>query len=323
METPEAVWVGRTHDDNADLDGSEGGDEIGCRLEHDDADWSVRVVPNKFPAVAPLQSAEAGSSVQIGSLFQARSIGGGHEVIVESPHHSRSLSELDLEQVELVFAAYRDRIRYWRSVSGIRYISVFKNVGREAGASLQHSHGQLIATNALPSEVCRTSERLERYRATTGCCLHCDLIRAELKDKRRVITQNDALVAFCPFASAMPYLVRITTREHHDRYEDLSCSLIREVARMARRVVGWLEQMKPGVSYNYLLQTRPPRVPRDADAHHWSLDIFPRITQIAGFEFGSHCMINPVLPEMAAAEFRRYALAEDPRRELRWRTSQA
>ncbi len=298
-ETPEPVWVGRVAEQNGD------------------ADWSVRVVPNKFPAVAPVAMPEVGGPVTRGSLFQSRPIAGGHEVIIESPHHAQSLTQLSLDEVELVFAAYQDRIRHWRSVSGIRYISVFKNVGRDAGASLQHSHGQLIATDALPSEVGQICERMERYRAMSGCCLHCELIRAELKENRRVIAQNDTTVAFCPFASAMPYLVQITTQAHHDRYEDLSPELIREVARMTRRVLGWLEQMEPGVAYNYLLHTLPPRSHRDGDAHHWSLEIFPRITQIAGFEFGSHCMINPVLPEVAAERYRHYALAEDPRRTLR------
>lgn len=304
---------------------------IGQRLPSDAPDWLVRVVPNKFPAVTPLArtpsvDAFAGfppipsatsSPHSPGSLFRSRPVGGGHEVFIESPRHTHSLTELDLEQVELVFAAYQERIRHWRSVPGVRYISVFKNVGRDAGASLQHSHAQLIATNSLPSEVARIGERLERYRATTGCCLHCDLIRAELKEKRRVIAEGDSIVAYCPFASPMPYLVRITTLEHHDRFEDLTPDPVRELAWMTRRVIGWLEQIRPGIAYNYLLHTRPPRMGRDADAHHWTLEIFPRITQLAGFEFASHCLINPVMPETAAERFHRQAIAEDPRRSSR------
>ncbi len=324
------------------MDGSSwhgtGGQPIGQRLDCDDPDWAVRVVPNKFPAVTPLAGAfpvtgsppsdtlagyapkppaASSSPHSPASLFRSRPVGGGHEVFIESPRHTHSLTELDLEQVELVFAAYQERIRHWRSVSGVRYISVFKNVGRDAGASLQHSHAQLIATNSLPSEVARIGERLERYRATTGCCLHCDLIRAEQKEKRRVIAESDSIIAYCPFASPMPYLVRITTLEHHDRFEDLTPDLVREVAWMTRRVIGWLEQLRPGVAYNYLLHTRPPRMGRDADAHHWTLEIFPRITQLAGFEFASHCLINPVMPESAAERFHRQAVAEDPRRSFR------
>lgn len=279
--------------------------------------WSVRVVPNKFPAVGPAARPGLGHPPRSGALFQSKPLTGGHEVIIDSPCHAGSLTELDVAQVELVFAAYRDRIRHWRSVSGIRYISVFKNVGRDAGASLYHSHGQLIATSAIPTDVARTSERLERYRAMTGCCLHCDLIRAELKEKSRVIAANGSVVAFCPFAGSLPYLVRITTREHQANFDDLADGQIREVARMVRRVLGWLERLQPGIAYNFLLHTMPPRSRRDPDAHHWCLELFPRMTQIAGFEWGSHCMINPVLPEVAAAHYRELARAESPRRPLR------
>lgn len=312
-ETPAAVWVGRTSD-SAD-DESSDGYSLGCQLEPDAEEWSVRVVPNKFPAVGPLRRRDAERvTSRGGALFQSHPVRGGHEVIIESPRHVQSLTQLDLAEVSLVFAAYRDRIRHWRSVSGIRYISVFKNVGRDAGASLQHAHGQLIATDALPSDVAGTVKRAERYRATTGCCLHCDLIRAEIKEKRRIIFQNESLVAYCPFASPLPYLVRITTKQHHDRFEDLPWPMIREVARITRRVIRWLERMKPGVAYNYLLHTRPPRSRGDCDAHHWSLEVFPRVSRMAGFEYSSHCMINPVLPETAAEQYRSCASAEDPRR---------
>ena len=296
-------WPGRYGRDEADGGGGER--------------WSVRVVPNKFPAVGPAIPVDPADTPRNGALFQSKPLTGGHEVIIDAPCHAGSLTELDVAQVELVFAAYRDRIRHWRSVSGIRYISVFKNVGRDAGASLYHSHGQLIATNSIPTDVARISERLERYRAMTGCCLHCDLIRAELKEKSRVIAANGSVVAFCPFAGSLPYLVRITTREHQANFDDLADGQIREVARMVRRVLGWLERLQPGIAYNFLLHTMPPRSRRDPDAHHWCLELFPRMTQIAGFEWGSHCMINPVLPEAAAEHYRELARAESPRHPLR------
>jgi UDPglucose--hexose-1-phosphate uridylyltransferase len=320
-ETPPSVWIAGPSDEQEPVS------SFAAKQQLPQSGWSVRVVPNKFPAVHPLdglghgadfcrEAITGGYSAGGNSLFQSRPISGGHEVVIESPRHVHSLSQLDLSEVALVLAAYRDRIRYWRSVRGIRYISIFKNVGGDAGASLYHGHSQLVATNYLPSAVAGNAERAERYRAATGCCLHCDLIRAELKEKRRVIAQNDSMVAYCPYASRMPLLVRITTKAHHDRFEDLPAEATHDVARMIRRVVGWLERLRPGAPYNVLLHTRPPGIGGQSDAHHWSLEIFPRLTRIAGFELGSDCMINPVLPENAAERYRACASSEDPRRTL-------
>ena len=248
--------------------------------------------------------------------FQSRPIRGGHEVIIESRQHVQSITELDLSEIQLVFKAYRDRILYWRDVPEIAYISVFKNVGRKAGASLRHTHSQLIATDRMPAAIATSLKRMSRHRAATGCCLQCDMVRAELKAKQRVVWRDDSLVAYCPFASPLPMAVRITSLEHQACYEDLDDATIEAVSRLVTRVISWLESLRPCCAYNYCLHTRPPGAADNPDSFHWSLDVFPRITQVAGFEWSSQCMINPVLPEVAATQYRRRALAEDPRRLL-------
>ncbi len=309
-DTPSPVWMGRVEEDELrvfppPLDGR----------WTPDPEWSVRVVPNKFPAVSPDPSShDRAPSIDRDSVFfQSQPTTGGHEVIIESPHHIRSLSELDVTEARLVFKAYQDRIRHWRSVPGIRYISVFKNVGGEAGASLQHAHSQLIAVNSPPRRATTIVGRLQHHQATTGCCLQCDLIRAERKSKRRIIAQTDSLIAYCPFASRLPMLVRITSKEHQACFEDLPDDMVGAVSRLTVRVISWLEQLHAGVSYNFLLHTRPPSSAGGTDPYHWSLELFPRLTQIAGFELSSDCMINPLLPEIAAAKYRACAAAEDPR----------
>jgi UDPglucose--hexose-1-phosphate uridylyltransferase len=271
----------------------------------------VRIVPNKFPAVEPVDTRDS-TNLQ-SPLFQRSSIRGGHEVIVESRNHVQSLSQLDLAELYLVFQAYRDRLRYWRDVPAVQYISAFKNVGEKAGASLRHTHSQLIATEKIPTAIHSSVQRMIRHRAASGCCLQCDLIRAELRAKHRVIWSDDSLVAYCPFASHLPMLVRITTLGHQACYEDLDDPIIESVSRLVGRVVSWLEDLRPGTAYNFCLQTRPPGAKDPPDSFHWSIEIFPRMTQIAGFEWSSGCMINPVLPEVAAAKYRVCARAEDPR----------
>lgn len=305
--TPEPVWVGSISADDSSINILKP-----QKTSVDERDWSVRVVPNKFPAVDPMDSdtENRGSS----GLFQRKAIKGGHEVIIESRHHVHSLSDLDLAELRLVFRAYRDRLRYWRKVPGIRYLSVFKNVGVKAGASLSHSHSQLIATDRLPSHISHSLDLMTRHRATTGCCLLTDLIRGELKQQERVIWCGKKLIAYCPFASHLPMLVRVTTLEQVGCLEDLSDKRLQSVSRIVGRVISWLERLRPGTSYNFCLHTRPPAMDDPHDSFHWWIDIFPRMTQMAGFEWSSQCMINPILPEDAAARLRAVAQAEDPRR---------
>lgn len=309
--TPSPLWIGRLGDREGTYDIVEHPHEYD---QHED--WSVRVVPNLFPAVVPLAapaSFHPSNRPAASALFCSAPVAGGHEVIIESPNHVRSFTELDPAETALVLMAYRDRIRYWREFASIGYISVFKNVGGDAGASLQHGHSQLIATSQLPGTVRTICNSMLRYHAENGCCLQCDIIRAELREKKRIISHGSDLVAYSPYASRLPMLVRLTTTKHRDRFEDLDDATIENVARLLRRIVSWIEKLHPGSAYNCLLHTRPPAARGDSDAYHWAIEIFPRITRVAGFEWSSHTMINPVLPETAAGLYRSCAEAQDPR----------
>ena len=324
--TPPAVWVGRVSDDDQGLDvltpsnlgESSGFGVSGSSIDCSAEDWSVRVVPNKFPAVDPPTGSDRDTpghqtSNRDTNLFESIPLTGGHEVVIESRQHVQSFSELDISEAQLVFRAYRDRLLYWRSVPEIAYISTFKNVGGQAGASLRHTHSQLIATNRVPPAIKASMDRMVCHRAKRGCCLHCDLIRGELKAKQRIVWRDGSLIAYCPFASHLPMLIRITTLDHQSCYEDLNDSTIESVSRLVGKVICWLEKLRPGTAYNFCLHTLPPNSSEPPDAYHWSIEIFPRMTQVAGFEWSSQCMINPVLPEQAASKLRACALAEDPR----------
>ena len=304
--TPPPVWVGKISEDDSSLNIL---DPAGVNGSEDS--WSVRVVPNKYPAVSAAYGNPTFSREQ--PLFQRRPLSGGHEVVIESRSHVESLSQLDLSEIQLVFNAFRDRIKHWRAVPGIAYVTAFKNAGARAGASLRHTHSQLIATNRIPAAVRRVVDRMIHHRAASGCCLHCDLIRGELKARERIVWRDDTLVAYCPFASYLPMLIRVTSLDHQPCFEDLDDKTVESTARLVRRVVSWLEKVRPGTAYNFCLHTRPPGANDPPDSFHWSIEIFPRMTQIAGFEWGSQCMINPMLPELAASKLRACARAEDPR----------
>ncbi|TWT66081.1 galactose-1-phosphate uridylyltransferase [Allorhodopirellula solitaria] len=351
--TPDPVWV-------AKLDDVSASHAVATSVEGDQSDqWSVRVVPNLYPAVKrvedagmkppardgdakrpeneampvsarvhrsntaftsyqPAQALDSANrthrrSSTASRLFPSDAAQGGHEVIIESPRHTESLAELNTAEVSLVFAAYAERIRYWRSVPGVQHVSIFKNVGCDAGASLAHSHSQLIATNRVPGLVQQVTRRLQAHHARYGSCLQCDLLRAEIEHKQRVVSQTDSFVAYCPFASRFPMQVRVTSKEHLPCFSNLRARPLAELARLTLRIVRWLEALQPGTAYNMLIHTCPVAFNGATESYHWAMDIFPRVSRLAGFELATGAMINAIYPEAAAQAYRAQARLSDPR----------
>ena len=247
------------------------------------------------------------SSRPVIDLFQARHVTGAHEVIIESPLHLCSLTQLDRCTTTLIFRAYRDRLQYWSRCLDIAYSVVFKNVGQDAGASLVHTHSQLIATNILPTDVRRAVERMELFHHTEGDCLFCRMLVDELEENVRLVAQTSDFVAFCPFASRLPSLVTIVPRDHQSAFESTSDEGLEQLAWLVHRMLRSIERCYPQAAYNYVLHTAP-QGKRESPAFHWRLELFPRLTRVAGFEWGSDCFINPLPPELAAHRLRRQAI---------------
>jgi UDPglucose--hexose-1-phosphate uridylyltransferase len=289
--------------------------------------WQVRVVPNKFPAVngvkyrvdsaqglasphfpiAPPSESEQPNGASAIDLYVRRELTGGHEVIIESPHHIQSLSQLERETVALVFRSYRDRLAYWRRERNACYAVVFKNVGYDAGASLAHTHSQLIATDILPTEVQRHVSRMEEYQRIEGVCLFCRMVAEESEQGVRIVEQTDSFTAFCPFASRLPLMVNIVPNQHLSSFESLDDAALGELAWLTHRLIRRIERCYPKAAYNFVIHTAP-QDKQDSSAFHWRMELFPRITKVAGFEWGSECYINPMSPESAAALMRSVAL---------------
>ena len=272
--------------------------------------WQVRVVPNKFPAVSALGNTESFSAVAGGlqendkiDLFLRRQSTGAHEVIVESPKHIVSVSELDRSQIRLVFQAYIDRLDFWLSQPEINYAVLFKNVGQDAGASLAHTHSQLIATEILPTEVARITERMNLFYEKEGDCLFCRMVQDELEQQTRVVDETPDFLAFCPFASRTPSLINIVPKAHRSRFEVQDDFETEQLSWLTHRVIRRLEKCFPDSSYNFVIHTAPSRDVQE-EAFHWRMELFPRVTKVAGFEWGSDCFINPQSPEDAAQQLR-------------------
>lgn len=236
-------------------------------------------------------------------LFRRRVLTGGHEVIVESPHHLQSISQLDRESTQQVFIAYRDRLRYWLDECELAYAVVFKNVGLDAGASLAHTHSQLIATDILPTDVARSLERMRLFLEKESVCLFCRMIEDELEQRVRIVEHTPEFVALCPFASRLPSMVTILPKTHQSSFQALDDRQLEELSWLAHRTVRRMERCYPETAYNFIIHTAPHAL-NQADCFHWRMELFPRITKVAGFEWGSDCYINPLAPEQAAQELR-------------------
>ena len=292
-ETPPELWARR--------DGRGAGP--------DSPGWTVRVVPNRFPA---LTTSSPVRREHLGLLKSIQGVG-AHEVIIESPGHEDGLADLTPAHLQSVLEAYRLRLRAVYRDSRLAYALIFKNHKVPAGASLTHPHSQLIATPVIPQNIRLKLETALRHHARTGACLLCDLIRQERSGGARIIEEADGFVALAPFASRFPYEVMIAPAGHMPDFRDMESGGLLLLARLLKDILLRLKHALGDPPYNYFLNTAPNPAALDQEdwdkeglraACHWHLEILPRHTAVAGFEWGSGFHINTTNPEEAARHLR-------------------
>jgi UDPglucose--hexose-1-phosphate uridylyltransferase len=244
--------------------------------------WRVRVVPNKFPAFGPWS--DEGDR---GGLFARRAALGRQEVVIHSPRHVRTLADLSSREIEQVAEAWQARAAAARE-QGFPYVQALVNEGRVAGASLQHSHSQLVWLEQEPPLV----EQESRVQEAEGGCVLCRVLTDELEQRIRVVLERDGLVLLCPFAGRQPYELLVAPREcETDPFASprlgAALSLVAEGIRRLRVAEG-------PVPLNMWLHP----------AGHWHLEVLPRLTVLAGLELGSGYFVNTLAPESAAGVLR-------------------
>jgi UDPglucose--hexose-1-phosphate uridylyltransferase len=244
------------------------------------------------------------------TLFHRRDLVGAHEIVIETPVHCASLTQIPLSDLVLVLEAYRSRLLHWRAHHGIQYAVIFKNVGPFAGASLVHAHSQLIATSFVPPDVQRVCARLDHFLREQGTGYWTSVVREELSRGDRMVAETDHFAVFCPFASPLPYSVTLIPKQPQSLFEEMPPRHHEELAEAIYRMLKSIELVLYQASYNYVLHTCPFDM-QGGGGFQWRLEAFPRLTTQAGFELGSSCFINPVMPETAAAELRRAWRKED------------
>jgi UDPglucose--hexose-1-phosphate uridylyltransferase len=275
--------------------------------------WTTRVVPNLYPALggeagngATATSGEAGAFASAGDpllesrragepdLFASRPATGTHEVIVNAPQHATAMAELSKEQFGAAVETWRERMR---ARADAAYVQLIVNEGGGAGASLEHTHAQLYALEFVPAAVARERERAGAYgERTGGGGLLSDVLVEEVRRQERLVAIDEEAALICPWASRSPFELRVVPRAASASFADDTggAAMIHTALRLLAK------RFDTSPELNLWVRTAP----RGADAFHWHVDIAPRLTVKAAFEFATGVDINTYPPERAAADLR-------------------
>jgi len=286
-----------------------------------DDDWQIRIVQNLYPV---LGDDRQNPNLSFG-LQQTIDGYGRHEVLIDHSSHGIAIHEMSKEHLAMLFQAYRDRMeQLYQSDKRLRYVLVFKNFGPAAGASIPHTHSQMIAMPVVPDNVYQEVENSRRFYEKHHQCIFCTLIdealtfEATIYDRESgeihrkinvgqyVIERGKKFIAIKPFASRYEWEVHILPLVHEADFMRINQDDLLDLANVMQRTMARLDAVLGGAQYNYFLHT----LPHDGNAHqcqssfHWHIEICPRTTIPAGFELGSGLFVNTVSPEVAADTLR-------------------
>jgi len=262
--------------------------------------WLVRTIPNLYPAFT-----QPASSQNLEQVFSAENLGcavGYHEVVVESPNHDEDPADAELAQLELVIGAYIYRYRELTGKPYVKYVSIFRNYGLEAGASLSHAHSQIIATPIVPPTVQAELDSSKTYQLKHGRCAFCDIIERESKGPRLILENRD-FVVFAPYASINPMEFWIAPKKHAANFANLTKAKQASLAKTLKASLSALKTVVNDPPYNYGFHLS--HNPLDSDSYHWHLEVYPKLATWAGFEKNTGIYINTVPPEKAAESLKK------------------
>ena len=261
--------------------------------------WEVRVVPNKYPALQV-----EGTLDRLGDGLYDRMSGiGAHEVIIETPQHDRTLAAMSEPEIVQVLWAYRERMLDLKRDIRLRYILIFKNPGAAAGATLEHTHSQLIALPIVPDFVREEIDGARRHFAIKERCVFCDILHQDLNDGARVILENADVAVIAPYAPRFAFESWLLPKRHGSRFEEAPRHEYESLARGLKTLLQRMDRALEQPSYNLIVHSSP--FSEDVgETYHWHLEILPKLTRVAGFEWGTGFYINPTAPEEAARVLR-------------------
>ncbi|KAK9058674.1 hypothetical protein SSX86_023516 [Deinandra increscens subsp. villosa] len=274
--------------------------EIFRTPEDSTSDWNVRVIENLYPALSrdPEVKSEGEEYVHANSASGEVSLGGFgfHDVIIESPVHSVHLPDLSPSGVAVVLLAYKKRIEQLCAIDSISYVQVFKNHGASAGASMSHSHSQILALPVIPSTASTRLNSMKEYHDQTGKCVLCNI-----RTNKLLIDESTHFISISPFASTFAFETWIVPRYHSSHYHELDEDKAADLGGLLKLTLQKLSIQLNDPPYNFMIHTSPLQVTSSQLPYtHWYIQIVPQLSTIGGFEMGTGCYINPVFPEDAA-----------------------
>lgn len=275
----------------------------------DSPGWRVRVVSNKYPAL----QIEGEIERKAEGIFDKMTGVGAHEVVIECPEHDLEMSRLSHRQIARVIHAYRVRAVDLANDKRFRYIQIFKNHDEAAGATLEHPHSQIIATPIVPRRVVDELAGTAQHFDLKERCIYCDVIDQEAASGERTVLETDQYVALAPFASRFPFETWILPKQHRVRFEEGDDEDTWALADILKQTLARINAVLYSPPYNFVIHTAPINEETDPLHYHWHIEIMPRLTKVAGFEWGTGFYINPTPPE-DAARFLREA-ADPPERD--------
>jgi UDPglucose--hexose-1-phosphate uridylyltransferase len=261
----------------------------------DQPGWRVRVVPNKFPALG----IEGELSRQGEGMYDKMNGIGAHEVIIETPDHTATFSEMSERQIEEVLWAFRDRVNDLKQDRRFRYIILFRNHGEAAGASLEHPHSQLIALPVIPKRVKEEVDAARQFYDLKERCIFCDIIRQESAAGVRMVAETDRFTVLEPYAPRFPFETWILPKAHGSHFESSDAPTLENLAWVLRSTMRKIDKVLECPAYNFIVHSAPLQDGPLA-YYHWHVEIIPKLTKVAGFEWGTGFYINPTPPEESA-----------------------
>jgi len=278
--------------------------------------WQVRVVPNKYPALRVEGDARRHG---LGMLDMMEGVG-AHEVVIESPDHTWSMADGPPEVIQRVLLACQLRLSDLYRDQRLRYCVIFRNHGAEAGATISHPHSQIMAIPVVPGRVKSKLDAAREYYARKERCIFCDLLAQELQLDERIVIDNGRFLVMAPYASRFPFELAVYPRQHSHDFTAMDEPTRAALAEVLHSALAYLRPALSSPAYNFIINVAPNPAPRPGKPHywntlhldyHWHIEILPRVTSIAGFEWGTGFYINPVAPE-DAAYFLREAIQRSP-----------
>ncbi len=264
--------------------------------------WQVRVFANKYPALLAAQG-EASVTMLPSTPLETRAPAyGAHEVVITTPHHRDRTCDMSVDELDAVLALCQYRVRALLGRGGIQHVLLMENYGPRAGASREHAHLQLLAAPVVLPYLAAKVQSFADYEERHEACILCEEAALEIASGERIVQVDEHHVTYAAYASRLPYEMRVVPRLHQRSFVDMASGERRRLASHLRGALRRLDGAANDPPYNWVLVTAPADVEK---AFHWHIEILPRLTISAGFEWGAGAFINPLPPEKAAEALRR------------------